>query len=117
MVDQVHQEQQFDIQRYLQILWKRKWLIVGFAAALTLVVGGATQLQPRLYEAKVTLLAGRDSPRLLTSDPVPGERIGQRDYLKTQAAILTSRSLLQGAVKRLMKEGFYGVVAPARIEE
>src|SRR5207245_7699283 len=49
--------------------------------------------------------------------PTPVERFGQRDYLKTQAAILTSRTLLRGAVKRLMKEGFYGPVAPDRVEE
>src|SRR2546422_11248758 len=106
MADEVHQEQQFDLQEYLRVLWKRKWLIIGFTAALTAAVGVGTYLQPRVYVAKVTLLAGRDNPRLLTSDPIPGERIGQRDYLKTQAAILTSRSLLQGAVKRLMKDGF-----------
>src|SRR6266446_3759446 len=113
MADEAHQEQQFDLQRYVHVLWKRKWLIIGFAAALTAAVGIGTYFQPRVYEAKVTLLAGRESPRLLTADPIPGERFGQRDYLKTQAAILGSRSLLQGAVKRLMKEGFYGQMDPA----
>ena len=117
MADEVHQEQQFDFQGYVQVLWKRKWLITGFTAALTAAVGVGTHFQPRVYEARVTLLAGRESPRLLTSDPIPGERFGQRDYLKTQAAILTSRTLLQGAVKQLIKEGFYGQVDPARLEE
>jgi len=117
MAEEVHQEQQFDLQAYLQVLWRRKWLIIGFTAALTVAVGVGTSFQPRLYEAKITLQVGRESARLLTSDPIPGERIGQRDYLKTQAAILTSRSLLKSAVKRLMKEGFYGVVDPARLEE
>src|SRR5712691_710051 len=117
MADEVHQEQQFDFQGHLQVLWKRKWLIIGFTAALTVAVGVGTYFPPKVYEAKVTLLSGRDNPRLLTSDPIPGERIGQRGCLKTQAAILSSRSLLQGAVKRLMKDGFYGLVEPARIEE
>src|SRR5881296_1727047 len=117
MADAVHQETQFDLQRHFHLLWRRKWLIAGFTVLLTAAVGVGTYFQPKLYEAKATILAGRDSPRLLTSDPIPGERIGQRDYLKTQAAILTSRSLLRGAVKRLMKEGFYGVVDPGRFEE
>jgi len=116
MADETHQEQQFDFHKYVQVLWRGKWLITGFTAALTVVVGIGTYFQPKVYEAKVTLLAGRESPRLLTSDPIPAERFGQRDYLKTQAAILTSRSLLQGAVKRLIKEGFYGQVDPAQIE-
>src|SRR5262245_22803728 len=117
MADEVQQEQQFDLQGHFRVLWKRKWLIAGFTTALTAAVAVGTYYQPRLYEAKATLLVGRDSPRLLTSDPIPGERLGQRDYLKTQAAILTSRSLLHGAVKHLMKDGFYGKVDAARVEE
>src|SRR5713101_8071609 len=104
MADEIHQEQEFDLRGYLQALLDRKWLILGFTAALIAAVGVGTFFQPRLYEAKVTLLAGREGPRLLTFDPIPGDRLGQRDYLKTQAAILTSRTLLQGAVQRLMKE-------------
>src|SRR5438132_378024 len=117
MADEIHQEQQFDLRGYIQVLLNRKWLIIGFTAALTAAVGIGTSFQPKVYEAKVTLLAGREGPRLLTADPIPVERFGQRDYLKTQAAILTSRTLLRGAVKRLMKEGFYGPVAPDRVEE
>src|SRR6266571_1094828 len=117
MADEVHREQEFDLRGYLQVLLNRKWLIIGFTAALTVAVGIGTSLQPKQYEAKVTLLAGRESPRLLTSDPIPAERFDQRNYLKTQAAILTSRTLLQGAIQRLMKEGFYGEVAPDQIQE
>src|SRR2546425_9105369 len=104
MADVVQQERQFDFQEYVQVLWKRKWLIIGFTVALTAAVGVGTYFQPRVYVAKVTLLAGRGNPRLLTSGPIPGERIAPRDDLKTQAAILTSRSPLQGAVKRSMKD-------------
>src|SRR5438093_13108099 len=117
MADVVQQERQFDFQEYVQVLWKRKWLILGFTVALTAAVGVGTYFQPKVYETKVTLLAGREAPRLLTFDPLPGERSDQRSYLKTQAAVLTSRTLLQGAVQRLMKEGFYGEVAPDRAEE
>src|SRR5438093_10990037 len=103
MADEVHQEQQFDLQGYLRVLWKRKWLIIGFTVALTAAVGVGTYFQPRVYVAKVTLLAGRDNPRLLTSDPISGERFGQRAYLKTQAAHMTSSSTVPGAGKRLMQ--------------
>jgi capsular exopolysaccharide synthesis family protein len=117
MSDDSRREQEFDLRAYLQILRNRKWLILGFTAALTAAVGAGTALQPKVYEAKVTLLANREAPRLLVSDPIPGDRVGQRDYLKTQSAILTSRTLLQGAVQRLMKEDFYGPVAPDKVEK
>ena len=117
MSDDSRREQEFDLRVYLQILRNRKWMILGFAAALTAAVAVGTALQEKVYEAKVTLLANREAPRLLVSDPIPGDRVGQRDYLKTQAAILTSRTLLQGAVQRLIPEGFYGKVAPDKLEE
>lgn len=117
MADDSQREQEFDLRAYLQVLRNRKWLVVGFTAALTAAVAVGTSLQPKVYEAKVTLLANREAPRLLVSDPIPGDRVGQRDYLKTQAAILTSRTLLQGAVQRLIPDGFYGQVAPNRLEE
>ena len=116
MTDEIQREQEFDLRGYFLVLLKRKWLIIGFTAALIVTVGVGTFFQPRVYEAKVTVLTGREGPHLLTFDPIPGDRLGQRDYLKTQAAILTSRSLLQGAVKRLMKEGFYGHVSPDEVE-
>src|SRR2546427_10617367 len=106
MADEVHQEQQFDLQGYLRVLWKRKWLIIGFTAALTAAVGVGTYFQPRGYAAKGTLLAGRGNPRVLTSDPLPGERIGARGNLKAQAAVLTTRRPLHAAGKRLCKGGF-----------
>ena len=116
MPDDTQQEEQFDLRGYVQVLLNRKWLILGFAVTLTVAVGIGTAFQPKVYEAKASLLLGREGPRLLAADPVPGERLGQRDYLKTQAAILTSRSLIQGAVKKLMNEGFYGEVAPNQAE-
>src|SRR5882672_4771983 len=106
MSDDSRREQEFDLRAYLQVLRNRKWLVAGFTAALTAAVAVGTSLQPKVYEAKVTLLANREAPRLLVSDPIPGDRVGQRDYLKTQAAILTSRTLLQGAVQRLIPDGF-----------
>ena len=101
-------EQEFDIRAYIQTIVRRKWLILIFAGTLTALVAIGTSMQPKLYIAKASVLAGREAPRLLTSDPLPQDRIRDKDYLKTQAAILTSQSNLQKVIVRLMKGGFYG---------
>src|SRR5262245_41406684 len=103
-------EPEFDLRIYVQILFRRKWLILIFAGALTGLVALGTALQPKLYVAKASVLGGREAPRLLTSDPLPQERFRDKDYLKTQVAILTSRSFLKRTTTRLNKEGFYGKV-------
>ena len=102
------QEQEFDLRAYFQVLVARKWLILGFAVILVVVVAIGTSLQNRLYTAKATVLVGREAPRLINFDPFPQERFRDRDYLKTQTAILTSRSHLEKVIRRLMEEGFYG---------
>jgi succinoglycan biosynthesis transport protein ExoP len=101
-------EQEFDLKAYLQIVARRKWMVLSFAGALTALVAIGTALQPKVYIAKSSVLAGRETPRLINFDPLPQERIRDRDYLRTQAAILTSQSHLQKVIRRLMKDGFYG---------
>ncbi|MCI0657435.1 MAG: Wzz/FepE/Etk N-terminal domain-containing protein, partial [Acidobacteria bacterium] len=102
------QEQEFDLRVYVQIIVARKWLILGFAAALVAAVAIGTSLQNKLYTAKATVLVGREAPRLINFDPFPQERFRDKDYLKTQTAILTSRSHLEKVIRRLMEDGFYG---------
>jgi capsular exopolysaccharide synthesis family protein len=65
-------------------------------------------MQAKLYEARVSVLVGRDVPRLLTTDPLPQERFRDKDYLNTQSSILTSRAHLEKVIRYLMLEGFYG---------
>ena len=85
------QEMEFDIHKYLQLVMRRKWLILGFTALLALAVAIGTDYQPRIYEARTSVLAGNEAPRLLNfSDPLPQDRFGDQTYLQTQGAILTN---------------------------
>jgi polysaccharide biosynthesis transport protein len=112
------EEMEFDIHRYLQLIGRRKWIIVGFTGLLSAAVAVGTAYQPKIYEATTSVLAGNEAPRLLNfSDPLPQERFGDQTYLQTQGAILTSRTFLQGVVKRLMDENFYGKVSPGEREK
>jgi len=101
-------EQEFDLRVYVQAVMSRKWLVLGFAGILVALVAIGTFMQTKLYEARVSVLVGRDTPRLLTADPLPQERFRDKDYLKTQTAILTSRNFLEKVVRSLIAEGFYG---------
>ncbi len=116
MSEQMQQEQEFDLRVYVEMILRRKWIIVGFTAVLSTLVAIGTALQPKVYEAKASVVGGREAPRLVDFDPIPQDRFRERDYLKTQAAILTSRSLLQRAARHLIDEGFYGPVKPQDVE-
>ncbi|HEU5182772.1 MAG TPA: polysaccharide biosynthesis tyrosine autokinase [Candidatus Polarisedimenticolia bacterium] len=110
-------ELEFDIQAYLRLIAANKWIIISFTIVLGVAVGVWSSLQPKLYEAQSSVLAGRELPRLLSFDDVlPGEQIRDLNYVQTQVAILGSRSFLQKAVKRLIREGFYGKVDEKDVE-
>jgi len=112
------QETEIDLHKYVQLVMRRKWLVIGFTTALTIAVAIGTSLQPKTYEARTSVLAGNEAPRLLSfNDPFPEERFEGQAYLQTQGAILTSRTFLQEVVKRLMDEGFYGKIPPGKVKE
>jgi capsular exopolysaccharide synthesis family protein len=114
---QQNSELEFDLQNYLRLIAGNKWIIIGFTVVLGIAMGIWSSLQPKLYQAQSSVLAGRELPRLLSFDDVlPGEQIRDMNYVQTQVAILTSRSFLQKAVKRLIVEGFYGKVEPKDLE-
>src|SRR5215475_5095131 len=94
-------EQEFDLRVYVQAVLGRKWLVLGFACALVALVAIGTSLQNKMYTAKATVLVGREAPRLINFDPFPTERFREKDYLKTQTAILTSRMHLEKVIRSL----------------
>jgi len=118
MYEDSGQETEIDLHKWAQVVKRRKWLVISFTAALTIAVAVGTGLQPKTYEARTSVLAGNEAPRLLSfNNPFPEERFGEQAYLETQEAILTSRTFLQGVVKRLMGEGFYGEIPQEKVEE
>ena len=110
------QESEFDLRAYFLVVLRRKWLVLGFAAAVTVIVAVISYMLPKIYEAKVAILVGREGPRLVRQEVIPQESVHQDDFLQNQAAILGSQAFLERVVKRLMDGGFYGKVSPAKRE-
>lgn len=70
-------EDEIDIRELALGLWRRRWVILGFALATALAAAAASWLAlPRLYEAQVLLLVSR--PQIQTVDPnSPAFRTGE----------------------------------------
>ncbi len=84
-----------NLQRYWQVLTKRKWQIAVFFAVVVLCVGIGTFFMTPVYTASATLLIEERSPAILDIRKVLSESLGTdaHDYYETQYEILRSRHL------------------------
>lgn len=97
----------FDIRYYLRVLLKRRWLILLIFA---LVVSGTTlwaRSQPKVYAAQISLIIDAKEPRFLDSQiqDVNSDSTSaywaNKEYIETQAKIITSRAVSQRVVEKL----------------
>jgi capsular exopolysaccharide synthesis family protein len=99
-IDDYLDEKQTEIRRYLEIALKRKWLVLGVAAAVAGAVGLWTYTTPRSYSASVNIQIDPEQNVLPYKEAyaavVPDPR-----YLGTQAQVLKSEVLARRAVERL----------------
>jgi uncharacterized protein involved in exopolysaccharide biosynthesis len=59
-VQTVETSQDFDIREYTELLYKRRYVFVAVAAIITTIAVAISYLQPKVYEAKSTVLIGRN---------------------------------------------------------
>lgn len=96
-----------DIRYYVRVILKRKWLIL----LMFLVVVSSTTLwarsQPKVYAAQISLIIESKEPRFLdnqiqdVNNDANSAFWANKEYLETQARIITSRAVAQRVVEKL----------------
>jgi capsular exopolysaccharide synthesis family protein len=93
-------EQPVHLTEYLQILLKRRWvLITFFVIVVTVVTIGTFRMTP-IYRATTQLLIEKEVSNVLFRGGV-GIETSQQDYYQTQYKIIKSRSLAKKAIDKL----------------
>lgn len=87
---------------YVQMLYRRKWLILGFMAAGLLVALLITLNTTRLYRATATIEIQREAARVVEQKGVePPSTVGSVEFYQTQYGLLRSRALAEEVVRKL----------------
>jgi len=111
------EESGLNIQRYLQILLKRKWLILSALAVVLGAVAVWTFTRVKIYRATTTVLVEREAPQVLGSevrevvDTSMGNYWRNKEYMETQKQVITSKSLALVVARQLhlaTNETFWG---------
>ena len=85
--------EQLDLQHYLRILRKHKWLIVLFSAAITILASYYAYTATPVYQSTSTLLIESQGNNLVQFEELVGLDTDNQDYYQTQFELLRSRGL------------------------
>jgi len=101
MVQRMLRDDEIDLRRHCQFVYRRKWSILAFAV---LVAAGAALacsfIQPQ-YRASATVMIEAQQANILSLQDVYGAEERGQEYYQTQFEILKSRPLAEKVVKRL----------------
>ncbi len=86
------------LQDYIQVILRRRWIIITFFTVLVTTVIIGTLKQTPIYESTLTLLIERKSPRVISVQEVSpmgtSDYYAYKDYYETQYKLIKSKSLL-----------------------
>ena len=96
-----NREDVIDLSLYWSIIMIRKWKIIVFVGATTLLAALFSLSMERVYRASTTVLIESDQAKIVSIEDVYGVNTTGKEYFLTQFEILKSRQLPERVVKRL----------------
>ena len=94
------QQEKIDILAYWRVVWKRRWLVLMFAAVVLAAAAVKTFTSTPIYSAKGTLLIEKE-PNILTFEEILQIETLRDDYYQTQFKLLKSYALAERTVEKL----------------
>jgi polysaccharide biosynthesis transport protein len=92
----------FDLYKYLRIITKYRWLIVGVTTTALAIAIVLTFLMTPIYRATSSIQIDREAMSVVKVDGIqPDERQGGNEFYQTQYELLASRSLAERVVTTL----------------
>ncbi|MDP3293529.1 MAG: polysaccharide biosynthesis tyrosine autokinase [Nevskia sp.] len=98
---QVSDEQKLELLEYWFSIKKRKWAILGFAAACAVVAGAISFAVTPVYQGVSTVQIEPGQSKLVSFEDVYGGAIQAKEHYQTQIEILKSREVAERTAKAL----------------
>lgn len=97
----VEESAPLEIKKYLRIVQRRIWSILGLAVFVTLLVTVVVYMMTPIYSSSVTLLVEQNKSKLASMDAAYSGAGSDQGYYSTQVEMLHSRALMEAVVDRL----------------
>lgn len=93
-------DEEVSIKDYLDVLLRRKWLVVGFLLLTFISTTVFTLSATRIYKATSTLEVSQEQAKVTKFEDVAGE-IRAQGFMQTQVGLLESKTLAKRVAERL----------------
>jgi capsular exopolysaccharide synthesis family protein len=100
-MDEWHETDEIQLRDYLEVIIRRKWLIVTVLALVFLSTLIFTLAVTRIYEASAVVEVSQETPHVTTFQEVLGSEIQAREFYETQVELLRSRAMINRVIDRL----------------
>lgn len=100
-MDEWHETGEIQLRDYLEIIIRRKWLIVTVLALVFLSTLIFTLAVTRMYEASAVVEVSQETPHVTTFQEVLGSEIQAREFYETQVELLRSKAMINRVVDKL----------------
>jgi polysaccharide biosynthesis transport protein len=91
-----------NLREILQVLSRRKWIVLGFLVLAVAAATGLTTMKTHLYRATAIIQIDREAPKVLDYQGVlPVVSATERDFYDTQYELLRSRTLAERVIRDL----------------
>lgn len=110
-------EEEVHLRDYLQVILRRKWVVITFLIAIVTTVTIGTFLKKPLYKSTITVKIDKENPNILAFKDVVGLERAEEDYYQTQYKVLKSRNLAKRVIRTLNLNTHPEFVNPSRSKE
>lgn len=91
-------EEEINIRAYLEVLLRRKWIIISCLVVSIVAVGIATLMMERLYIATATIEISPEDPKIAPFQEVGESGARKVDFYQTQYQLLQSKTLAKQVI-------------------
>jgi len=98
-------DEEISIKDYLDVLLRRKWLVLGFLFLVFISTAIFTFSETRIYKATATIEVSRQQAKVTKFEEMVGDEMRSQEFMQTQIALLESKTLARRVAEKLsMKE-------------
>ncbi|MFO8089522.1 MAG: polysaccharide biosynthesis tyrosine autokinase [Desulfatiglandaceae bacterium] len=94
-------EDEVNLRDYLDILIRRKWLVLSFLALVFITTLVFTLSMPKIYKAEATIEVNHETPNVTKFEEVVADEFKAREFYLTQVQLLASPGLAERVIDHL----------------